>query len=259
MGFPKAVANEALFKCRRCCCICHKFCGTRIELHHIRQKADGGEDTFENCIPLCFDCHSDMGKADPKHPKGKQYSENELIKHRDNWYAKAADTQTISCIELAESDRNLFSEICSYFTDDVLYLLRDHPFGGLFKSSYVRPLLDLSHRLQNPLCVFINTDLEKLRTNLDDNLHNFLNYLTVNTFPAGPYLPEYNAARLWLLDNGEMCIADANREEAHIRFEKEANKMDALADTLWYSYIDLVKLAKQMQNCTTSEQREGII
>ena len=45
-----------------------------MELHHIRQKADGGEDTFENCIPLCFDCHADMRKGDPKHPKGKRYS-----------------------------------------------------------------------------------------------------------------------------------------------------------------------------------------
>ena len=34
-----------------------------MELHHIKQVAYGGEDTFENCIPLCFDCHADMGKA----------------------------------------------------------------------------------------------------------------------------------------------------------------------------------------------------
>ena len=86
MGFPKDVAERALAACGRSCCICRKFCGTKIELHHIKQKAYGGEDTFENCIPLCFDCHADMGKADPKHPKGKHYSERELIMHRDNWY-----------------------------------------------------------------------------------------------------------------------------------------------------------------------------
>ena len=50
------------------------------------------EDTFENCIPLCFDCHADMGKADPKHPKGKHYSESELIQHRDSWYKKIEKT-----------------------------------------------------------------------------------------------------------------------------------------------------------------------
>ena len=71
MSFPEGVAARALVASGRCCCICHKFCGTKIELHHIKQHAYGGEDTFENCIPLCFDCHEDMGKADPKHPKGK--------------------------------------------------------------------------------------------------------------------------------------------------------------------------------------------
>ena len=60
MGFPDKVQAEALAACERCCCICHKFCGTKIELHHIKQKADGGEDTFDNCIPLCFDCHADI-------------------------------------------------------------------------------------------------------------------------------------------------------------------------------------------------------
>ena len=86
MGFPANVSDKALAACGRCCCICHKFCGTKMELHHIKQKAYGGEDTFENCIPLCFDCHADMGRGDSKHAKGKRYSEAELIAHRDAWY-----------------------------------------------------------------------------------------------------------------------------------------------------------------------------
>ena len=86
MSFPDSVAVEALTSCGRCCCICHKFCGTKIELHHIEQKAYGGEDSLENCIPLCFDCHSDMGKADPKHPKGKRYSIEELMKACSHYF-----------------------------------------------------------------------------------------------------------------------------------------------------------------------------
>ena len=93
MSFPEKVEVAALAACERQCCICHKFCGTKIELHHIKQKADGGEDTFENCIPLCFDCHADMGKADPRHPKGKHYSAKELIQHRDNWYEKVRNSR----------------------------------------------------------------------------------------------------------------------------------------------------------------------
>ena len=75
MSFPEGVAARALVASGRCCCICHKFCGTKIELHHIKQHAYGGEDTFENCIPLCFDCHEDMGKADPREMKNRLLSE----------------------------------------------------------------------------------------------------------------------------------------------------------------------------------------
>ena len=71
MGFSEKVQAEALAASGRCCCICHKFCGTKIALHHIKQKAYGGDDSFENCIPLCLDCHEDMGKADPNHVTGK--------------------------------------------------------------------------------------------------------------------------------------------------------------------------------------------
>lgn len=104
MGFPQEVADKALVACGRMCCICHKFCGTKMELHHIKQKAYGGEDTYENCIPLCFDCHSDMGKADPKHPKGKRYTESELIAHRDSWYQKVRDSNGLAPQEMTSVD-----------------------------------------------------------------------------------------------------------------------------------------------------------
>lgn len=103
MGFPQSVSEKALAASGRCCCICHKFCGIKIELHHIKQVADGGEDTFDNCIPLCFDCHADMGKADPKHNKGKRYTEKELKLHRDNWYKTNMRVEIPSFIVNTES------------------------------------------------------------------------------------------------------------------------------------------------------------
>lgn len=90
MGFSEKVQVEALVACGRYCCICHRFCGTKIALHHIKQRADGGDDSFENCIPLCLDCHEDMGKADPRHVTGKHYTENELRMHRDKWYEQCS-------------------------------------------------------------------------------------------------------------------------------------------------------------------------
>lgn len=87
MGFPQSVADEVLVKCGRHCCLCGKYAGLKIELHHIKQAADGGEDTADNCIPLCLDCHAEVGSYNTRHPKGRKFTEKELKGHRDKYYA----------------------------------------------------------------------------------------------------------------------------------------------------------------------------
>ena len=60
MTFPPDVAERLLVACHRRCCICHKFTGTKMEIHHIVPRSEGGPDTQGNGIPLCFDCHADV-------------------------------------------------------------------------------------------------------------------------------------------------------------------------------------------------------
>lgn len=91
MGFNLDVKEKAYVASARRCCVCKKFKGRNIEVHHIIQKADGGEDTYENAIPLCFDCHAEAGHYNPRHPKGAKYSLSELRAHRDYWYQVVAD------------------------------------------------------------------------------------------------------------------------------------------------------------------------
>lgn len=86
MSFPRTVRDDALSRCQRFCCICHNFCGFKMECHHIVQPKDGGDDSFDNCIPLCLDCHADIKAYNRDHPKGTSYSTSELKKHRDQWY-----------------------------------------------------------------------------------------------------------------------------------------------------------------------------
>ena len=124
MGFSEKVQTDALVACGRCCCICHKFCGTKINLHHIVQRADGGNDSFENCIPLCLDCHEDMGKPDSYHSTGKHYSPKELAMHRDSWYAQVKQSTINTNTSVCDEDIALFRQIRDYF-DDELY-----PFGS---------------------------------------------------------------------------------------------------------------------------------
>ncbi len=88
MSFPPEVADMALFLSGRCCSICHKFCGNKMELHHISQRSKGGKDALENCIPLCLDCHTEVGSYNAEHPKGRKFSPAELRKHRDAWFAQ---------------------------------------------------------------------------------------------------------------------------------------------------------------------------
>lgn len=96
MSFPKDVVDLALVAAGRCCCICHKFCGVRIETHHIRPVSKGGDDTFENCIPLCFDCHAEVEHYNDQHPRGRKFSESELRKHRDTWFSKVEEMNTLT-------------------------------------------------------------------------------------------------------------------------------------------------------------------
>lgn len=108
MGFPTSVANEVLVRCGRHCCICDKFVGSKIELHHIVQEADGGDDSVDNCIPLCFDCHAEVNSYNPRHPKGRKYTKIELKGHRDKCYEKYALEKTIRKVDVDESKEVIF-------------------------------------------------------------------------------------------------------------------------------------------------------
>lgn len=142
MPFPKTVKEKAAVACNRCCCICHEFKGLKLEFHHIKQEADGGENTFENCIPLCFDCHADMGGVNPKHPKGNAYSEKELRMHRDKWY----DQCFSKAIDLEEATAG---DIDALFKNETLVLDGDnaqgHPNRYLSKGNSGRFTFDYSN------------------------------------------------------------------------------------------------------------------
>lgn len=87
MPFSPEVRNEALVRAARHCCVCHRWKGVRVEVHHIIQEADGGPNTVDNAIALCFDCHADAGHYNPRHPKGTKFSPQELRLARERWYA----------------------------------------------------------------------------------------------------------------------------------------------------------------------------
>jgi len=87
---PKEVREQALIACKRHCVLCEKDKGVNVECHHIIPHSKGGPDTFSNCIPLCYDCHSMVGSYNPAHPKGIKFSSEELKIRRDSFYCRVA-------------------------------------------------------------------------------------------------------------------------------------------------------------------------
>ena len=102
-NFSKTVVHNSLVNCGRHCCLCGKFAGMKMELHHI----DGVDDnSADNCIPLCYDCHSEVKSFNPKHPKGKPYTPKELKAHRDKCYERYGNIQRTISVKQSSTTQN---------------------------------------------------------------------------------------------------------------------------------------------------------
>ena len=88
MGFSRDIREKILIASARHCCVCHRYKGVKVEVHHIVPKAKGGTDKLDNAIALCFDCHADAGHYNTEHPKGTKFSYAELKLARDVWFEK---------------------------------------------------------------------------------------------------------------------------------------------------------------------------
>jgi len=85
MAFDRDQVSDLLARCHRRCCICHRFCGVKIETDHIEPNEQGGDDSIENAIPVCFECHAEIHSYNDKHPRGRKFLPEELRFHRDQW------------------------------------------------------------------------------------------------------------------------------------------------------------------------------
>ncbi len=249
MGFPQYISDAALSACGRCCCICHKFCGIKIELHHIKQVAYGGEDSFENCIPLCFDCHADMGKADPKHNKGKKYTESELVMHRDNWYRAVAERGGGSFSDhtknstICENDKILFKTICNSFSPNIIYWLAHANLYGPFTGELLSSLDMLLKKDTDPLFSFLSPELEALKNSLFVTLEAFLDAVSMYTFGIDRDHPGQFASRAWLLNHDYIEGRGYDSfEEAESAYDKELELLNQRKTDLWQEYCHFAKL-----------------
>lgn len=186
MAFSPPVREAALVASGRHCCLCHKFCGIKIELHHIVQQGEDGEDSFDNCMPLCFDCHADMRSYDHLHPKGTKYTPNELKRHRDNWYSKVSaspgSTYTDRSVELDRNTFVLILKLVSY--SKLVRFIEEQAFAGAFSPKVFEDLDQVVRESRDPALEFIDADLEGMRLKLVDGIAKFGDYLATHTWPT---------------------------------------------------------------------------
>jgi hypothetical protein len=86
MSFRQEIRRAALVASARHCCVCQRYKGVRVEVHHIVPEADGGPNTLDNAIVLCFDCHADAGHYNQRHPRGTKFSRAELRAAKEKWF-----------------------------------------------------------------------------------------------------------------------------------------------------------------------------
>jgi hypothetical protein len=54
-------------------------------LDHIEQRATSHNDSIDNAIPVCFECHAEIHLYNRDHPLGRRFSPGELKLHREQW------------------------------------------------------------------------------------------------------------------------------------------------------------------------------
>lgn len=184
MGFPKKVADNVLVKCKRHCCLCGKYFGINIELHHIKQKADGGEDTEDNCIPLCFNCHAEVRSYNTHHPKGHKYTDTELKHRRDEIYLRVQN-EIINILSVNDiSKARKIMDTYGRFLEQLIALDPCAEPFDIMTIDYIDGICDYlnsysydfeNHVLEQQKCNLINSLIELRNIFINDDYFHILN------------------------------------------------------------------------------------
>lgn len=92
MEFSESTKLEAKTRAHFRCVVCQQ---PWVEVHHIKARADGGENSLENAAPLCAGCHHRFG--------GNPELRKQLREMRDHWWQRcAASDQSAELVGLSQ-------------------------------------------------------------------------------------------------------------------------------------------------------------
>lgn len=220
-----------MIACGRRCCLCHKFCGVGMECHHIDQAADEGPNTYENCIPLCFDCHAEVGHYSSNHPKGTKFSAGELRAHRDRWYSRMEQGRiTESTPDLLELDKKLFRRVVDVLGGSRRMMhFNDHDYASPYSSSFEDRLSEFARLKALPEAEFFDLTMEAAANDIKESINAYRQ-------AAHKWVFWKDEARVGIPSewrNGESASED--------RFWKAAEIMNGKAQDVWESFSRFVK------------------
>lgn len=182
MGFSNGVRTNVLIKCKRHCCLCGRYAGTGMELHHIIQKADGGNDSEDNCIPLCFNCHAEVKSYNPHHPKGLKYDEKELKLRRNQFY-ELVKNKMINC-NLAIEDIDKAKTLLRNYHQIIEYIIEIDPCAQPVRISMIDSANEMILDLQKYEYTFMNEDIDRAKCKLIDALIEWYSLFNERNFHA---------------------------------------------------------------------------
>ena len=73
-----------------------------METDHIEQAADSHNHSIENAIPVCFECHAEIHAYNPRHPRGRKFTPEELRMHKEQWL-KICETRPEILVEASRN------------------------------------------------------------------------------------------------------------------------------------------------------------
>ena len=234
MSFSSEIKEKAFVACGRFCSICHKFCGLKIEVHHIVEVGNEGDDSFDNAIPLCFDCHADMRSYDSAHPKGNKYTRSELKTHRDLWYKKVRDGAGLAPESASrETDKAIFQQFNKLMPwDGTIRKLRlNGVTQGRFPWAMLDDLVAFDEYCLNPAFQFIDPDLEALRSTLHEYVRIFRFAVLQEIFEVDDHDGWGSIPKEWLNEDYERYLS------AEARLEHETQRLLDAYDSLVKSAI----------------------
>jgi hypothetical protein len=205
-----------------------------MECHHIIPQAKGGEDSFENCIPLCFDCHAEVGHYSDDHPKGTKFTPDELRGHRDAWNAaQAAGHSPAAPGDYLELDKKLYRKLYDLLggSGDMLHF-RDHDYGNRYSRRHEKKLYEFLYQADLPETEFFDAQMASAFADL---------------YSAIAAYKKQGGNRVWFEPNDEAGIPQewlhgGNPQEK--RFWEAVEVMNKAATVVWEAFCQFVKTAR---------------